>query len=136
VKTDVINVINHYKTNENISEFGIFGFCWGGKISTRAAIEVPDIKAAVLIHPSSVTNEEAEEVNAPIYLLPSRGEGNMLPFYMVLQEKYGSNCGHRRYDDMNHGFAGARGNFSDPLNILRVTEVIDITGNFFDRNLN
>jgi len=135
VKMDVVNVIEHFKSTENVTEFGIYGMCWGGKISTRAAVEVPEIKAAVLVHPSSVTTDEADEVVAPMYLLPSRGEANMLPFYMVLQQKFGNNCGHRRFDDMNHGFAGARGNFSDPLNVLRVGEVIDIIGNFFNKNL-
>jgi len=136
VKTDVINVINHFKTTENVTEFGIYGMCWGGKILTRAATEVPEIKAAALVHPSSVTNEEAADVNAPMFLLPSRGEPNMLPFYMVLQQKFGSNCGHRRYDDMNHGFTGSGANFSDPLVALRVSEVIEIIGKFFTTNLN
>lgn len=59
-----------------------------------------------------------------------------MPFYAVLQTKFGDNCGHRRFDDMSHGFAGARGNFSDPLNRERVNEVIATLGAFFDRNLN
>lgn len=36
---------------------------------------------------------------------------------------------------MNHGFAGARGNFSDPWIRERVDEVIATLGAFFDRNL-
>ncbi len=53
----------------------------------------------------------------------------------MLQEKFGDNCGHRRFDDMMHGFAGARANFSDPVNRERVDEVIATLGAFFDRNL-
>lgn len=53
----------------------------------------------------------------------------------MLQQKFGDNCGHRRFDDMSHGFAGARGNFSDPLIQERVDEVISTLGAFFDRNL-
>jgi hypothetical protein len=36
---------------------------------------------------------------------------------------------------MFHGFAGARGNFSNPLNVQRVEEVISTLGAFFNRNL-
>ncbi|CAL8122785.1 unnamed protein product [Orchesella dallaii] len=136
VKYDILTVINAFQTRENITEVGIFGMCWGGKISTLAATEIPEIKAAGLVHPSSVSNSEADGVKAPMYLLPSSGEPDMLPFYEVLQQKFGDNCGHRRFDDMSHGFAGARGNFSNPLNVERVEEVIDILGVFFNRNLN
>jgi len=135
VKYDINTVINAFATRDNITEVGIFGMCWGGKISTLAATEIDEIKVAGLVHPSSVNNSEADGVRAPMYLLPSRSEPDMLPFYGVLQRKFGSNCGHRRFDDMNHGFAGARGDFSDPLNRQRVEEVIDILGVFFNRNL-
>lgn len=37
---------------------------------------------------------------------------------------------------MRHGFAGSRGNFSDPVVQERVNEVITTLGAFFDRNLN
>jgi len=137
VRDDTAALMNHYRTTENVTEFGIFGFCWGGKIATQAAsyFNVTELRAGAMIHPSSVANDEAEGVQVPMYLLPTQNEPNMLPFYVVLQRKFGTNCGHRRFDDMFHGFSGARGNFSNPLNRLRVDEVIQILGTFFDRNL-
>jgi len=135
VKNDTLAIMNHYKTTENVTEFGIFGFCWGGRVSVLASTDIPELKAAGFVHPTNVTNEDAEGVQVPMYLLPTRNEISMLPFYMVLQRKFGTNCGHRRFDDVNHGFAGTGGNFSDPLNRLRVDEAIDILGTFFDRNL-
>ncbi len=36
---------------------------------------------------------------------------------------------------MGHGFSGARGNFSDPINQMHVNEVIRTLGMFFERNL-
>jgi len=135
VKDDTLAIINHYKTTENITDFGIFGFCWGGKVAVQASTDIPELKAAGLVHPASVLNEEAEGVQVPMYLLPTANEPNMLPFYIVLQRKFGTNCGHRRFDDMFHGFSGARGNFSNPLNRLRVDEVIEILGTFFTTNL-
>jgi len=136
VKWDIHTVINAFATRENITEVGIIGTCWGGKVATLAATEIDEIKVAGLVHPASVNNSEVDGVRAPMYLMPTKDEPDMLPFYAVLQEKFGDNCGHRRFDDMFHGFAGARGNFSNPLNVQRVEEVIDTLGEFFSRNLN
>jgi dienelactone hydrolase len=135
VKYDIATVINAFQSRENITEVGIFGMCWGGKVATLAATEVREIKVAGLVHPSSVNNSEADGVRVPMYLLPTKDEPDMLPFYEVLKQKFGNNTGHRRFDDMFHGFAGARGNFSNPLNVQRVEEVIEILGGFFSRNL-
>lgn len=33
----------------------------------------------------------------------------------MLKQKFGDNCGHRRFDDMVHGFSSAQANFSDPV---------------------
>jgi len=135
VKYDIQTVVNEFSLRENITEVGIFGMCWGGKVATLAATESAGIKVAGIVHPSSVANSEATGVRVPMYLMPTNDEPDMLPFLEVLREKFGSNCGHRRFDDMFHGFAGARGNFSNPLNFERVNEVIYILGGFFHRNL-
>jgi len=136
VKPDLINLVRHYES-EGVVQFAIFGFCWGGKVATNTSIELSDMfKASAMIHPSGVNNTEAEFVKIPTYLMPTSGEGDMLPFYEVLQTKFGDNCGHRRFQDMSHGFSGARGNFSDPLIQQNVNEVITTLGAFFNRNLN
>ncbi|XP_037045735.1 carboxymethylenebutenolidase homolog [Bradysia coprophila] len=136
VKPDLINVVDHYK-NDGVREFAIFGFCWGGSVAMQVSIELADrFKASGLVHPSGVSNETAVNVQIPMYLMPAQNDADMSQYYEVLQTKFGDNCGHRRFTDMNHGFAGARGNFSDPLNRQRVDEVITTLGAFFDRNLN
>jgi len=136
IKPDLINIVQYYKSRD-VEEFAIFGMCWGGKIATLAAIELSEyFKASGLVHPSSVTDDEAEDVKIPMYLMPASNDPDMSYFYEVLQEKFGENCGFRLFDDMNHGFTGARGNFSDPLVRERVDEVITKLGIFFDQNLN
>jgi len=135
VQYDVQNILSHYASTQGISEAGIFGFCWGGKISTLAATQLPQIKAAGLVHPSSVTNDMAYDVQAPMYLFPCLDDPDMVPFYDILREKFGENSGHIRYVDMCHGFATSMGNFSDPHNFQRVQQTIITLGQFFQRNL-
>jgi len=136
VKPDLMEIVDHYKA-EGVEEFAIFGMCWGGKVATLASTELNTLfKAAAMVHPASVANSEADGVKIPMYLMPTANEPDMLPFYQVLQQKFGNNTGHRRFDDMFHGFSGARGNFSNPINQQRVNEVISTLGLFFDRNTN
>jgi len=132
VKTDVQTVIEHYKRSEEVTSVGIFGFCWGGRITLDAVIELDEIKAGGLVHPSLIKNEEADSVKRPMILLPSKNEPDMLPFYEILKKNLGeSNCAHRRFEDLHHGFCGARGDFSDELNARRVNEVIQLLSSFF-----
>lgn len=79
VKTDVQTVIEHYKNAEQINSVGIFGFCWGGRITLDAVLELSEIKAGGLIHPSLIKNEEAESVKCPLILLPAKDEPDMVP---------------------------------------------------------
>jgi len=136
VRPDLVNIVQHYQSL-GVEEFAIFGMCWGGQIAALSAIELfSEFRASASIHPSFVTNDQAPLVRMPMYLMPSRDEPDMLPFYQVLRNNFGDNSGHRRFDDMFHGFAAARGNFSDPLNQMHVNEVIGTLGVFFERNLN
>ncbi|XP_037047402.1 uncharacterized AIM2 family protein C30D10.14-like [Bradysia coprophila] len=135
VKPDLINTVRYYQS-QGVQEFAIFGMCWGGRTGTDAAMELSDyFKASAIVHPSLVSNDEAYSVRMPMYLMPSRDQPDMLPFYQVLRNNFGDNSGHRRFDDMFHGFASTRGNFSDPLNQMHVNEIIRTLGVFFERIL-
>jgi len=134
-KWDLYTVINDFSSRENITEVAIFGLCWGGMLSTRASTQMGELfKAAALVHPSLIENSEGEGVKVPMYLMPAKNDPDMLRFYEVLIQNFGDNSGHTRFNDMLHGFVGAGGDFSDPLNRQRVDEVIDILGTFFTRN--
>lgn len=78
IKPDLINLVRHYQSR-GIEEFAIFGMCWGGKIATLAAIELSEyFKASGLVHPSSVTDDEANEVQIPMYLMPANNDPDMV----------------------------------------------------------
>lgn len=80
-----------YYRNKGIEEFGILGFCWGGKVAELAAIHMDELfKASAIIHPSSIVNEEAEQVKIPMYLMPARDDLEMVNFEWktkILNEK-------------------------------------------------
>lgn len=80
VKTDLQEVINHYK-KEGAIKFGIFGFCWGGKMSIKSVAEIDDIKAAALLHPAFLENSDAEAVKGPVLLLPTKDEPDLVRYF-------------------------------------------------------
>lgn len=84
VKADVQSVIDHYKTTEGVTSIGVFGFCWGGRIALDAVIEIDEIKAGGLVHPSLIKNEEAESVKRPLILLPAKDEPDMVLLIIIL----------------------------------------------------
>jgi len=138
-KPDLLNTIKYYQDTYGVRKVGMYGFCWGGKMQVFSAGD-PDFKeklhALGLVHPSKVTTEDAKDVHMPALLLPSKDEPDMLPFMEVLKKNgVGSLSGHHRYDDMSHGFAGARSDFSDPKVRGNVEDVIQRLKGFFKKTL-
>lgn len=78
VKWDLYNVIDTFRARENVTEVGIFGFCFGGMVSTRAATEIDEIRAAGLVHPSMIETSDAGSVRSPMYLLPAHDDIDMV----------------------------------------------------------
>jgi len=72
------NILDYYERFHGITEVGIFGFCWGGKVSTLASTDFPLIKVAGLVHPSSVTEEMIEAADTPMYLFPCLDDPDMV----------------------------------------------------------
>lgn len=75
---DLINIVRHYQS-QGVEEFAIFGMCWGGKVATLASIHLSDMfKASGLVHPSSVQDDEAVQINIPMYLMPANNDPDMV----------------------------------------------------------
>jgi len=137
VQPDIAHVLEHYKKG-GATGFGIFGFCWGGKVSIRAVSEdfSNDILGAALIHPSFVDEKDANATKRPILFIPSKNEADMVPLYKIVQERLGEDAAeHFRFDDMTHGYAGGRGDFKDELNKQRVEETIALVSKFFNKHI-
>jgi dienelactone hydrolase len=76
----MLETIKFYKREFNVKSVGIYGFCWGGKITVYVASDsdFPELMGIGLVHPSRVSNEEADDVKVPAILLPSSDEPDMV----------------------------------------------------------
>ncbi|KAG2227850.1 hypothetical protein INT45_002088 [Circinella minor] len=127
-----VEVVRQWLQEQGVVQGGLVGFCWGAKISVQLTALDSFFGGASLIHPSFVDVKDAENAGAPILALPSQNEPDMTEYMEVLAKKpFGDKCHHQRFDDMHHGFAAARGDWSDELNKKRATEAIQLTANFF-----
>jgi len=136
VKPDVLSLLTHYK-KQGVTSFGMFGFCFGGKMSVLAAQHLSEeIKVAGSIHPAMIETDEANNVKIPILLIPSKDEPDLIPFANIVKEKLGEDsCVHVRFDDIFHGFAGARGDFTNEFHRKKVDETIELLIKFFDKHM-
>ncbi|KAF7723846.1 hypothetical protein EC973_001571 [Apophysomyces ossiformis] len=129
--------VREWLKGQGVTSAGIVGFCWGGKIGVQIAGIDRFFGGFTMIHPVNIDPKDAEKAQAPILALPSRDEPDMTAFMEVLKKKpFAAQCKHHRFDDMHHGFAAARGNWSDELNRKRATEAIQLTVDFFNQVLN
>ncbi|GAA5811937.1 hypothetical protein MFLAVUS_005384 [Mucor flavus] len=131
ITPDVL-LVEKYLKDSGVKKAGFAGFCWGAKIAVQLTASLPFFLGAALIHASVVEIADAENAGAPILNLPSKDEPDMTEYMAVLAKKpFGDKCKMVVFDDMHHGFCGARGDYTNELNAKRATEAIQLTVNFF-----
>ncbi|KAH8811633.1 dienelactone hydrolase family protein-like protein [Xylogone sp. PMI_703] len=91
----------------SIKEWGVLGFCWGGKIISLTSGPDTSYKAAALAHPAMVDPKDAENISIPFLVLPSKDESkdDIAGFEAALK-------GPKKvewFDDQVHGWMAARG---------------------------
>ncbi|KAK9686182.1 hypothetical protein K7432_015248 [Basidiobolus ranarum] len=131
VKVDLEKVKGRL-TSDGFINFGIVGLCWGAKMAVLANRD-GSFAAASLIHPSAFVDEDAELAQAPILFISTK---DFTEFMNILSKKpFGDKCQHHRFEDMFHGFAGARGDYTNAQNVKCATEAIQFTGDFFNSHI-
>jgi len=137
VRADMIEVIAHYK-RQGVTRFGIFGFCFGGRISAMATGEFfDDIQVAAHFHPASVNISEAALIRSPTILLPGANDPDMTQYCQLINDNNGpGSCSYTHYRDVNHGYAGGRADWTNSIIRNRAQEAVTLARNFFCEKLN
>lgn len=113
--------------------FGTVGFCWGSCISLACAGE-DAYCASACCHPAFFGKETAlaEAATSPVCILPAKGDP-MEDAQAVLQGKpFADKCLFRRFDDQEHGFMAARGEWEKPEVAKAAGEGIKLLVQFFN----
>lgn len=72
---DTLKVIEYFRSEYGVENFGFTGFCWGGILGS-VLCSIKDFDACVLIHyaPGIQPPEKFEKSQCPIAFLPAAGD--------------------------------------------------------------
>ncbi|KAL0950700.1 hypothetical protein HGRIS_007477 [Hohenbuehelia grisea] len=128
---------NHLKSN-GAKRLGVYGFCWGGKVTLLASGDATPFDAASIIHPAMLSAEDVQKLTIPLALYPSQDEPKeeyQKIVDILAQKSFASSCDHKYYADMFHGWAAARGNLENEDNKKAYEEVYGKLVNYFQKTL-
>jgi len=105
---DFIAAYEYLKVNDECTgNVGVVGFCFGGSISNKMAVRVPDLKASVPFYGGQPATEDVPKINAPLLLqfagLDKRVNAGWPAFEEALKANKKEYTAHM-YPDVNHGF--------------------------------
>ncbi|KAI2464901.1 alpha/beta-hydrolase [Annulohypoxylon bovei var. microspora] len=121
--------------------WGVFGLCWGGKVTVLASgkgNEGPGrvFKASGTAHPGALAAEDAEALTAPHICLASPGEpADVVAQYKEILARPGKIGVVETYDTMFHGWMGARSNLNDEKNKSEYERGYNQVAEFFGKYL-
>jgi len=122
-------------TAEGYKKIGYVGYCWGGKLVSLGGKDGTKTAGVVSIHGGRIEVADAEALAVPIAMFPSKDESetDVDNFMKALESKpFASQCVHKRYSNMPHGWAAARGNLKDEENLKAYEDVVSRTSTFFN----
>jgi dienelactone hydrolase len=125
VRADLRLVLDAYKA-QGITKFGIFGFCFGGRISAMATNEYyEEIQIAGHFHPASVNIIEAVGIKSPTILLPGANDPDMTDYCQLINDNLGDgSCLYHHFLDVNHGYAGGRADWLNSTVVGRAQDAV------------
>jgi len=126
-------VLKDLESKHGITEWGIVGYCWGGKIVNLISQEGTPFKAAASCHPAMVDANDAPGVKIPFAMLPSKDEKkeDVEAWQKAIKVKNIVQW----WPEQVHGFMAARGNLKDPKVKGDYEKAYQLLLNFFHENM-
>ncbi|KAK3706360.1 hypothetical protein LTR37_010904 [Vermiconidia calcicola] len=127
------NVLKEIESQRGISEWGIVGYCWGGKIVNLTSQEGTAFKAAAACHPAMVDANDAPGVKIPFAMLPSKDEPkeDVEKWQQAIKVKNIVQW----WPNQVHGFMAARSDLKDPAVKADYEKAYALLLNFFHEHL-
>lgn len=118
----------------SIQQWGIVGYCWGGKIVNLSSQKDTRFKAAASCHPAMVDENDAPGITIPFAMLPSKDEPkeDVEKWQKAVKTKNIVQW----WPNQVHGFMAARGDLKDPAVEADYKKAYELLLNFFHEHLN
>jgi len=110
-RLDEIKAVAEELRKEGKTFVGCHGLCWGGRLAVNAgSLEPKVVDAASTNHPAQLTVEDAQKLQVPVALYPSKDDPADVAQKIYDQTKakaFGGASDLKVYSDMHHGWSGA-----------------------------
>jgi len=121
---------------EGATKIGVLGFCWGGKLAFKTGSE-GWVDAVAAVHPAMLSADDVDNVRVPVAMYLSQDEP--VEEYQKLVDTladrpWATKNSWKVYPTVNHGFAAARANLTDPEGKAQFEDVYARLSSFFKRN--
>ncbi|KAF5355730.1 hypothetical protein D9756_004028 [Leucocoprinus leucothites] len=119
-------------------KLGVYGFCWGGKVTVISAGANTPFNAASIVHPAMLSVDDAENLTIPLSIYISSDEplDEYNKILDVLSKKpFHAKNDHKNYSNMFHGWAAARADLKDEENREAFDDVYGKLTEYFKKNL-
>jgi len=120
---------------DGATKIGILGFCWGGKCAFKAGGE-DWVDAVATVHPAMLSADDVDNIKVPVAMYLSQDEP--IEEYQKLVDTladrpFATKNSWKVYPSVNHGFAAARANLTDPDGKAQFEDVYSRLSSFFKR---
>jgi carboxymethylenebutenolidase len=103
-----VKAFDYLKTRKDANgKFGCVGFCWGGAMANKLAVNVPDLKAAVAFYGRQPDAADVPKIKAAVQLHYGgldQGVNAGIPAYEEALKKAGVHYELYIYENANHAF--------------------------------
>ncbi|KAF2839867.1 alpha/beta-hydrolase [Patellaria atrata CBS 101060] len=107
----IAEVVKELKRSTGIKDWGLVGYCWGGKVAGLLSGAESEFKATAVCHPAFVDPADGEKIARPFLMVPSgdEDEGDVGKW----EEKVKGVKKVVWFKGQVHGFMAARGDLED-----------------------
>ncbi|KAF8078238.1 hypothetical protein FPV67DRAFT_1405312 [Lyophyllum atratum] len=115
-------------------KIGAYGFCWGGKVTISAGGPSTPFTSVAIVHPAMLSAADAEKLTVPlgIYVTKDEPADEYNKILDIISKKpFAAKNDHKKYPNMFHGFAAARGDLKNAENKKEYEDVYARLANFF-----
>jgi dienelactone hydrolase len=117
----------------SIKQWGVVGYCWGGKIVNLSSQKDTLFKAAASCHPAMVDANDAPGITIPFIMLPSKDEpkDDVEKWQKAVKTKNTVEW----FPNQVHGFMAARGDLKDDAVKADYEKAYQMLLNFFHEHM-
>jgi len=127
----------HLKST-GVQKIGMYGFCWGGKVTISSAGDGTPFSSAAIVHPAMLSADDARKLTVPLAIYISKDEPideyNKI-LEAISKKPFASKNDHKNYSNMFHGWAAARANLKNEENKKEYEDVYCKLIEFFRETL-